>query len=85
MGLYYNEFCYYFIYLDPKTAYPKAPYASIRNFYYDTRVTSITALGYPDPEEPDPGNPLTTEATITVDVVIKDWTLVMITYPIGEV
>jgi len=85
LGRYLNAYCYYLIYLDPKGAYLKAPYASIRNFYYDTRITSITALGYPEPEEPDPGNPLTTSGSITVDVMIEGWTLVPIPYEIGEV
>jgi hypothetical protein len=73
------------VYLDPKTSYSLSPYASIRNFFYDTRITKISALGYPDPEEPNPTEPLATQMTITVDVSIKDWTIVMTTVNPGDV
>ena len=76
MGNYKNAYCYYFIFLEPKAAYTHAAYAALRNFYYDTRITKINALGYSNPEPPKPQDPLGTSTKILVDVTIKNWTLV---------
>ncbi|MDR1407575.1 MAG: Mfa1 family fimbria major subunit [Tannerella sp.] len=75
LGNYKDGYCYYLVYLDPKTEY-SAPYAAVRNFYYDSRITKFNALGYSNPEPPDPENPLGTITLITVDVLIQPWTLV---------
>jgi hypothetical protein len=79
LGNYTNAYCYYYIYLDPKTSYPLAPYASIRSLYYDTRITQINKLGYPGPypEAPDPTTPPETPARISVDTDVRDWTPVL--------
>ncbi|MDR0758177.1 MAG: fimbria major subunit, partial [Tannerella sp.] len=75
VGNYKNGYCYYLVYLDPKTAY-SAPYASVRNLFYDTRITKINSLGYPTPGEPKPEEPLGTKTMLTVDVTIQPWVMV---------
>jgi hypothetical protein len=81
LGRYRNGYCYYLVYLDPKTSYPLAPYASIRNLFYDTRITQINKLGYPTPypEAPYPTMPPETETPqrISVDTDVRDWTPVL--------
>jgi len=76
MGNYKDSYCYYLVYLTPKTAYPGATYASIRNFYYDMNINEINALGYPSPEEPCTTCALSLPTNITVDVVIQNWTVI---------
>ncbi|MDR1602961.1 MAG: Mfa1 family fimbria major subunit [Tannerella sp.] len=75
-GNYKDGYCYYLVYLDPKTAYSAAPYASVRNLLYCTMITKINSLGYPNPGEPDPETPLGVTTKLTVDVVITPWTFV---------
>jgi hypothetical protein len=79
LGRYWNAYCYYLIYLDPKTSYPLAPYASIRNLFYDTRITQIDKLGYPTPypEDSYPAMPPETPARISADMDVKNWTPVL--------
>ena len=84
-GNYKNAYCYYFIFLEPKAAYTHAPYGVLRNFYYDTRVKNINGLGYPNPETPDPEDPLGTSTNIIVDVTIQYWTVVVGDYDLGPI
>jgi hypothetical protein len=84
-GNYKNAYCYYFIFLEPKAAYPHGAYAALRNFYYDTRITQIAGLGYPNPEPPDPEDPIGTSTNIIVDVTIQYWTLVSTSHSLGEI
>ncbi|MDR1332513.1 MAG: Mfa1 family fimbria major subunit [Tannerella sp.] len=83
LGNYKNGYCYYLVYLDPKAEY-MAPYASIRNFFYDVRITNFNSLGYPNPEEPDPEGPLGTLTMLMVDVTIQNWVIVGMDTDLGE-
>jgi hypothetical protein len=82
---YKDAYCYYLIYLTPQSAYAGSTYASIRNLYYDVNISKFNALGYANPEEPDPENPLATPTNITVDVVIQNWTVVTSDTELGPI
>lgn len=88
VGHYKNGLCYYFIWLDPNKVTPESPantYASIRNFFYDTKITKVNSLGYPDPEEPNPTKPLPKDTELEVSIEIKDWVPVTLDSELGKI
>lgn len=88
VGHYKNGLCYYFIWLDPNkttAASPANTYAAIRNFFYDTKITKVNSLGYPNPEEPNPIDPLPKDTQLEVSIDIKDWVPVTIDSELGKI
>lgn len=89
VGHYRDGLCYYFIWLDPnKGTSPASPanvYGSIRNFFYDTKITKVNSLGYPDPEEPDPNKPLPKDSELEVEILIQDWVPVTLDSELGKI
>ncbi|MCC8035938.1 MAG: fimbria major subunit [Rikenellaceae bacterium] len=73
---YKSGYCYYNLFLNPN-----GNFQTLRNNFYQLRITSITGLGNPNPE--DGGNeekPVTRPANIYVDVDIQPWTVVLDDY-----
>ncbi|MDR2121066.1 MAG: Mfa1 family fimbria major subunit [Tannerella sp.] len=86
LGNYKNGYCFYLIYLAPETAAQKAiygDYATARNFCYTLNIKKFNALGYPNPNEPNPNNPLGTQTHLTVDVTIQNWSLITTEHELG--
>ncbi|MDR1780417.1 MAG: Mfa1 family fimbria major subunit [Tannerella sp.] len=89
MGKYDNQYCYYLVYLDPKSDYQissvDVPYAAVRNFFYKLNVKKINSLGYPGPDgQPDDKKPLATKTMISVDVNIMPWQLIATDVELGQ-
>ena len=72
---YKDGFCYYYVWLDSKTA-ASGTHGVLRNNYFDTKITQINSLGYPDPDPTDPDTPTPSDTKLTVEVTIKPWTWV---------
>ncbi len=68
---YKNGACYYNLFLNPGKRYQ-----TLRNNFYQCRITTIMGIGNPNPG--DGGNeeiPLTEDANIKVDINILDWVM----------
>lgn len=83
VGEYKNGFCYYFVFLDSKKS--NSDYTVLRNNYYDTRITKINSLGYPNPEVPNPEIPLAKYTEIDVIIEMLPWELVSSDVELGPI
>lgn len=75
--------CYYFIFLDSNNE--DNTYGVLRNTCFDSKITKVNSLGYPDPEVPGSELPLATSTKITVEVSILPWVPALSDEELGKI
>ncbi|MCD7977091.1 MAG: Mfa1 family fimbria major subunit [Tannerellaceae bacterium] len=83
---YEDGYCYYYVLFNKKNSVSGATnnHDIIRNEFYNLKVTKISQLGYPKPDITEPEIPTGQETNITVEVTIKDWTVVAEDHNLGR-
>ncbi|MCD7969664.1 MAG: Mfa1 family fimbria major subunit [Alistipes sp.] len=69
--IYENGYCYYNLFINPDN-----DFQTLRNTFYQLRITSITGVGNPNPEDKgDTDKPVTRPANLELEVDIQPWSV----------